>query len=55
MAWVDKYSAGGSVEYRIIPLDSDLESNESLKTSGHMSRAKQAKGDAYGILGLSAE
>lgn len=53
--WVDKYSAGGSVEYRIIPLDKDLESNASLKASGHMSRAKQAMGDAYGILGLSAE
>ena len=51
--WVDKYSAGGSVEYRIIPLDDELESNATLKASGHMSRAKSAKGDAYGILGIN--
>lgn len=51
--WVDKYSAGGSVEYRIIPLDEDLGDNASLKASGHMSRAKSAMGDAYGILGIN--
>lgn len=51
--WVDKYSFGGSVEYRIVPLDNELESNASLKASGHMSRAKSAKGDAYGILGIN--
>lgn len=53
--WVDKYSAGGSVEYRIVPLDKDLNSNNALKTSGHMSRAKQAMEDANGILGLNSK
>lgn len=53
--WLDKYSAGGSVEYRIVPLDENLDSNEALKTSGHMSRAKQAMEDSNGILGLNSK
>lgn len=53
--WVDKYSAGGSVEYRIIPLDENLDSNDALKTSGHLSRAQAAREDANGILGLNSK
>lgn len=53
--WVDKYSASGSVEYRIIPMSDDLESNESLKASGHLSRAKQGMEDANGILGINSK
>lgn len=42
--WLDKYqSAGGGLEYRIIPLDGSLSENEALAASGHFSRAQQAK------------
>lgn len=51
--WLDKYSSGGSVEYRIVPLDENLESNAALQTSGHLSRAQSAMGDAYAILGIN--
>lgn len=53
--WVDKYTSGGSVEYRIIPLDETMEENESLKESGHMSNAKQALEDLNEILGSDSE
>lgn len=53
--WLDKYTSGGSVEYRVIPLDETLEENESLKTSGHMSNAKQALEDLNEILGTDSE
>ena len=35
--WVDRYN--GSSDYRIIPLDGDLDSNETLLKSGHLSRS----------------
>ena len=42
--WVDKYqNSNGGLEYRIIPLDSDLSSNKALAASGHFSRAQAAK------------
>ncbi len=44
--WVDKYSEGGSIEYRIIPLDGNLDNNAALSISGHLSRAQQALQDA---------
>ena len=47
--WVDRYN--GSSEYRIIPLDGNLESNQTLLQSGHMSRAKQALSDVKALLG----
>lgn len=51
--WVDRYSTGGRQNYYVIPLDESLESNETLATSGHMSRAKDAKEVSYGILGIN--
>lgn len=53
--WVDKYYSGGKQVYEIIPLDENLNKNETLQTSGHMSRAKQALEDANGILGFDSE
>ncbi len=47
--WVDRYNE--SSEYRIIPLDGNLESNQTLLQSGHMSRAKQALSDVKALLG----
>ena len=47
--WVDRYN--GSSDYRIIPLDSDFESNPTLLQSGHLSRAKQALSDVKDLLG----
>lgn len=52
--WVDLYYSGGT-EYRIIPLDETMEENESLKTSGHLSSAKQALEDLNEILGRDSE
>ena len=40
--WVDRYSSGGRMNYRIIPLVEGFENNEALKTSGHTGRAKAA-------------
>jgi poly-gamma-glutamate synthesis protein (capsule biosynthesis protein) len=48
--WVEKYSAAGKPIYEIIPLDEDLEENETLSTSGHLTRAQRALEDANGIL-----
>ncbi|MFV0517939.1 MAG: CapA family protein [Aminipila sp.] len=48
--WVEKYSFGGSPVYEIIPLDDKLRENETLKASGHLSRAERALEDANGIL-----
>ena len=53
--WVDMYNSGGKTEYRIIPLDENMEENESLKASGHMSNAKQALEDLNEILGRDSE
>ena len=47
--WVDRYN--GSSDYRIIPLDGDLDSNETLIKSGHLSRAKQALSDVKDLIG----
>jgi len=51
--WVDKYKSNGKDVYVIVPLDEDLDSNETLAVSGHLSRAQAALGDAHGILGTN--
>lgn len=51
--WVDRYSSGGKNHYCIIPLDENVENNETLKASGHMSRALDAKETSRGILGFN--
>lgn len=50
--WVDKYYSGGKQVFEIVPLDENVEENQALAASGHLSRAKQAKEDADGILGI---
>jgi len=40
--WVDKYTSGKNTIYKVIPLLDDLDSNKTLKESGHLSRAKAA-------------
>lgn len=50
--WVDRYYSGGKQVYEIIPLDDDLQENDTLPVSGHLSRAQQAKEDANGTLGI---
>lgn len=50
--WVDKYQSGsGTLEYRIIPLDSSLSTNQALAESGHFSRAQAAKEYAEELFG----
>jgi len=49
--WVDKYKAGGRDIYAIIPLDDEMDGNETLAASGHLSRARKALEDARGVLG----
>ena len=51
--WVEKYKSNGRDTYVIIPLDDDLESNETLAASGHLNRAKKAWEDANAILGIN--
>lgn len=41
--WVDKYTQDGTNEFRIIPLDSKLKSNGTLRRSGHLKRAEDAE------------
>lgn len=53
--WVDKYYSGGKQVYAIVPLDDKMKENEALAASGHLSRAKQAKEDADGILGIDQQ
>lgn len=48
--WVDKYGTSARPIYEIIPLDENLQNNETLKVSGHLSRAQQALEDSNGIL-----
>lgn len=48
--WVEKYSPGSRPVYEIIPLDEGLQSNETLRASGHLPRAEEALEDANGIL-----
>jgi poly-gamma-glutamate synthesis protein (capsule biosynthesis protein) len=47
--WVDRFN--GSSSYRIIPLDDNLDSNPTLSTSGHLSRAKSALADVKALIG----
>lgn len=49
--WVDKYTAGGKYKYAIIPLDKNVQANETLAKSGHLSQAKQALKDLREITG----
>ena len=50
--WVDKYQSGkGTLEYRIVPLDSSLSTNQALAESGHFSRAQEAKAYAEELFG----
>ena len=51
--WVDRYKSGGRTRYAIIPLDDNLDANPTLAESGHLSRAKDAKEAARGILGIN--
>ena len=48
--WVEKYTTGSKPIYEIIPLDDNLQKNETLKASGHLSRAEAALEDANGLL-----
>lgn len=50
--WVDRYSHGGRTVYAVVPLDEELEANESLAVSGHLIRAKNAWEDANELLGI---
>ena len=47
--WVDRY--GSPVKYSIIPLDQKMDSNEVLKTSGHLDRAREALSDIETLIG----
>jgi poly-gamma-glutamate capsule biosynthesis protein CapA/YwtB (metallophosphatase superfamily) len=49
--WVDKYSVGGKLQYRIVPLIGDFENITSLKSSGHTGRAKAALTEITNLLG----
>lgn len=49
--WVDRYGSG-KLTYAIVPLDQDIESNESLAVSGHLARARAALEEAHGLLGI---
>lgn len=49
--WVDRYKVGGTQNYRLIPLDGDMEQNEALGVSGHLQRAKQALEDVRALIG----
>lgn len=51
ITWVDKYKSSGKDVYAIIPLDSELEGNPTLKASGHLRRALQAADDAEAVVG----
>lgn len=48
--WVEKYTINGKLNYFIIPLDENLDSNPEFLNSGHLSRAQQAKIDAQELL-----
>jgi poly-gamma-glutamate synthesis protein (capsule biosynthesis protein) len=49
--WVDKYSSGGRDIFTIVPLVGDLEDQQALKESGHLSKAKEALSDIGELLG----
>ena len=48
--WVDRHKEGDKYYYHIIPLDENLQKNETLAVSGHLSRAERAWEDANGLL-----
>lgn len=48
--WVEKYKVGGKSIYEIIPLDENLNENETLNALGHLLKAQTALEDANGIL-----
>lgn len=50
--WVDRYYSGGKTVYEIVPLDDQLNENQALAASGHLSRARQAREDANETLGF---
>lgn len=53
--WVDKYFSDGKTVFEIIPLNQNLEKNETLSVSGHLSRARQAREDANGLFEFDHE
>lgn len=50
--WLDKYNSAGRTHYAIVPLDADLEQNQALAESGHLSRAQEAVSQINELLGL---
>ena len=40
--WVDRYKRDGKTIYEIIPLDENLDNNQTLLESGHLNRARKA-------------
>ncbi|MDD2217622.1 MAG: CapA family protein [Eubacteriales bacterium] len=50
--WVNRYGGSGKYTYAIVPLDQNIESNESLATSGNLHRARAAWEEANGLLGI---
>ncbi len=50
--WVSRYRENGKTVYEVIPLDDKVEENETLIKTGKVGRGKEAKGEAYEILGL---
>lgn len=51
--WVDRYKRNGKTVYEIIPLDDQMETNPALMESGHLQRARQAREDIHGLLGIT--
>ena len=51
--WVDRYKRNGKTVYEIIPLDDQLENNPALMESGHLERARQAREEIHGLLGIT--
>jgi poly-gamma-glutamate synthesis protein (capsule biosynthesis protein) len=51
--WVDRYKRNGKTVYEIIPLDDQMETNPALMESGHLERARQAREDIHGLLGIT--
>lgn len=49
--WVDRYKEAGKIEYRLIPLDETINTNETLKLSGHGKRAEQALVEITELIG----
>ncbi len=49
--WVNRYSAGGKSVYKIVPLVSGFEENESLVFAGCVSRARAALEDIRDLIG----